>query len=248
MDFEREPTPLRAVQGVAEPLLVLGLAFLLILALSAALVPEGLSEAGGETPDFTDLVRERPRMVPMFLAIQAAVLLFAGLALIRWRVAPGLPQNRQGPLRAVLFGVAGGIVAIVSSAFLSFLLTLAGWPVQEQAWLEELLLEPLLIRQLAPWIVVAAPIAEEVFFRGYMFRFMEQRLGFRAGLLLSSAVFATIHLNPSGLPVYMVIAVVMALVYRYSGNLLSPIVAHATLNGTVLLASAFVPASGTILL
>jgi len=248
MDFEREPTPLRGVRGVAEPLLVLGLAFLLILALSAALVPEELSEAGGEAPDFTDLVRERPRMVPIFLAIQAAVLLTAGLALIRWRVAPVPPEKRQGPLRAVLLGVAGGIVAIVSSALLGVLLTLAGWPVQEQVWLEELLLEPLLIRQLAPWIVVAAPIAEEVFFRGYMLRFMEQRLGFRAGLLLSSAVFATIHLNPSGIPVYMVIAVVMALVYRYSGNLLSPIVAHATLNGTILLASAFVPASGTILL
>jgi len=46
----------------------------------------------------------------------------------------------------------------------------------------------------------------------------------------------------------MVIAVVMALVYRYSGNLVSPIVAHATLNGTVLFASAVVSRSGTILM
>ena len=248
MEIEFEPTPLSALRGVAEPLLALGLAFLLILVLSAALVPADLSEAEGERPEFQDLVRERPRMVPWFLAIQATVLLFAGLALMRWRLRPEPTEQRQGTLRAVLLGLAGGVAAIVSSAILSVLLTLVGWPVQEQAWLEELLLEPLLMRQLAPWIVVVAPIAEEIFFRGYMLRFMAQRLGFQAALLLSSAVFAMIHLNPSGLPVYMMIAVVMALVYRYSGNLLSPIVAHAVLNGTVLLASAYVPQSGTIFL
>jgi len=248
IEDERETSPLRALRGVAEPLLALGLAFLLILFLTAALVPDEISEGTEETADFLDLVREKPRMVPKFLGIQAAVLLIGGLALIRWRVAPRRARKRQGPLRATLTGVAGGVIAIVSSAVLSVLLTLAGWPVQEQVWIEELLLEPLLVWQLAPWIVIAAPIAEEVFFRGYMFRFMEQRIGFQAGLLLSSAVFAMIHLNPSGLPVYMVIAMVMTMVYRHSGSLVSPIVAHATLNGTVLLASAFVPASGTIFL
>ena len=248
MEIEREPSPLGAVRGVAEPLLALALAFLLILVLSASLVPEEISEETGETPDFMDLVRERPRVVPKFLAIQAAVLLLGGLALIRWRVVPDRTRRRQGPVRAVLTGLAGGVIAIVSSALLSVLLTLAGWPVQEQAWLQELLLEPLVIWQLAPWIVIAAPVAEEVFFRGYMFRFMEQRIGFQAGLLLSSVVFATIHLNPSGLPVYIVIAMVMTLVYRHSGSLVSPIVAHATLNGSVLLASAFVPVSGTLFL
>lgn len=248
MDLEQEVTPFRALQGVAEPLLVLGVVFLLILALSAALLPAEISLPTGETPDFLDLVRERPRLVPKFMAIQAAVLLLAALTMIRWRVTPRPVRKRQGPLRAALTGLAGGVLAVVSSACLSVLLTLAGWPVQEQAWIEELLLEPSLLWQLAPWIVIAAPIAEELFFRGYMFRFMDRRLGFQAGLLLSSAVFASIHLNPSGLPVYMVIAIVMALVYRYSGNLISPIVAHATLNGTVLLASAYLPTSGTIFL
>jgi membrane protease YdiL (CAAX protease family) len=246
VEIEPEPAPLSALRGVAEPLLVLGLAFLLILALSAAFVPDELPETGGDRPEFRDLVREQPRMVPVFLAIQATVLLVGGLLMMRWRVPREPSAGRQGALRAALVGVGGGIAAIGASAVLSGLLALVGWPVQEQPWLQELLLEPVLIRHLAPWIVVAAPIAEEVFFRGYMLRFMERRLGFRAALLLSSLVFAVIHLNPSGLPVYLVIAVVMALVYHYSGNLISPIVAHATLNGTILLASALVPASGTI--
>jgi membrane protease YdiL (CAAX protease family) len=242
---------------VAEPLLALGIAFLLITTLSLFLLPAGGSEPPGDVgpeseaarpPDFLDFMRDQPRAVPKFLAIQAAVLLLAGSLLIRWRVKPRSSEPRWGLLRAALLGAAGGVAAVVLSAVTSVLLTLAGWPVREQAWIDELLGERQLIWQLAPWIVIAAPIAEEVFFRGYMFRFMEQRLGFRAGLLLSSVVFAAIHLNPSGLPVYTVIAVVMAWVYRRSGNLASPIVAHATLNTTVLFASAIAPPSATIFL
>jgi membrane protease YdiL (CAAX protease family) len=243
------------LQAVAEPLVALAVSFLLILALSMLLLPQESADRpdpaarAHDAPsgsDFLDLVQERPRMVPRFLAVQAAVFLLIGFLLIRWRVEPRPSETRWDAPRAVLLGLGGGVAAVVASAVLSLLLTFAGWPVQEQAWIQELLGEPRLVWSLAPWIVLVAPVAEEVFFRGYMLRFMERRLGFRAGLLLSSVVFAAIHLNPSGLPVYMVIAMVMALVYRRSRNLLSPIVAHATLNGTVLLAGASLPPSGTL--
>jgi membrane protease YdiL (CAAX protease family) len=246
----------RAVlQGVVEPLLALLLATLLILALGALLLPdldgqarEGPEAAGGNGTGsgLHDLVLEQPRLVPRILALQSGVFLVAGLLLVRLRVQGGPDFPRSGLLRAVLLGLAGGVAALVGSGLLGFLLTLAGWPVEEQAWLAELLREPQRLGPLIPWIVVAAPVAEEVFFRGYMFRFMERRLGFRAALLLSSAVFAAVHLNPSGIPVYLVIAVVMAWVYRLSGRLISPIVAHATLNGVVLLASAMAPGSGRL--
>ena len=191
--------------------------------------------------DIADLVQAEPGLLPKVLSIQAAVFLLAGLLMVRFRVDPTRSGPRYGPLRASLLGVGGGVAAIVLSVVTGLLLKLLGWPVHEQAWLEELLGQGDVVWKLAPWIVVIVPIAEEVFFRAYMFRFLAQRLGFVTGLLLSSAVFATIHLNPSGFPVYMIIAAVMAWVYRRSGNLASPIFAHMTLNGTVLLAGTMVP-------
>ena len=39
------------------------------------------------------------------------------------------------------------------------------------------LADPEALLKLAPWIVVTMPIAEEVFFRGYLYRFVAQRAG-----------------------------------------------------------------------
>jgi membrane protease YdiL (CAAX protease family) len=191
--------------------------------------------------DINALVLEEPDLLPKFLTVQAAIFLVAGSILAGLRVDGKRFAPRSGRWRAVLLGLGGGIAAILLSVVMGLLLKLVGWPVHEQAWLEELLGDRDVIWRLAPWIVVVVPIAEEVFFRAYMLRFMAQRLGFLAALILSSIVFAAIHLNPSGFPVYVVIAAVMAWVYRRSGSLVSPILAHMTLNGTVLLVGTLVP-------
>ena len=66
-----------------------------------------------------------------------------------------------------------------------------GLPVREQADpREQLLADPVTsCCRLAPWIVIAAPLAEEVFFRGYLFRFVGQGAGRPAGYLASSLLF-----------------------------------------------------------
>jgi len=124
--------------------------------------------------------------------------------------------------------------AIAFSAALGALLKAIGLPVEEQLWLEELFTRSDAVLRLSPWVVLVAPISEELFFRHYVLRFISTHAGLASGVVLSSLMFALIHLNPSGFLIYLGIGVIFAWVYQRTGRILAPIVAHATLNGVVL--------------
>ena len=183
-----------------------------------------------------------PRVLPALMSIQAIVFLVTGWLLARMRV-PQPPTHRVSPSQALLYGVGGGVVALIASAAIAALLRLLGLPVEEQEWLTELFTDPVALAWLAPWIVLFGPIAEEVFFRRYAFRAIRRGLGVPGGLLISSALFAMVHFNPSGFLVYMSIGVVLAAVYERTGRLVAPVVGHVTVNAVVLLVATLTPPS-----
>ena len=78
--------------------------------------------------------------------------------------------------------------------------------------------------------IIAAPLAEEGLFRGVFFPAM-RRYGFpNAALWLTSLAFAAIHGNALIFIPLVLLAVVLALLYERTGNLLSSIACHATFN------------------
>ncbi len=79
-------------------------------------------------------------------------------------------------------------------------------------------------------IVIAAPICEELFFRGYIYPAMRGRLGPWGAALLNGLVFSAVHLSLFGLIGRALAGVVFCLLYEYSDNLWSPIAAHAVSN------------------
>jgi hypothetical protein len=125
----------------------------------------------------------------------------------------------------------------VLSGIVSAGLGALGIPVEEQDWLRDVLADRRTVLLLMPWIVLVGPVAEEVFFRGYAFRFIRQEAGFPTGLLVSSVLFAVIHLNVSGFLVYLVIGSVLAWVHERAASLLAPIAGHVTINAVVVLYS-----------
>ena len=173
------------------------------------------------------------------LGIQALVFLVVGGLAIRLRVWPGDPQGGFGP--ALLWGAGGGLAIFAASVGLSLLLQLIGFPVQEQEWIRALLQDRDTVWALTPWLVLLVPLAEEVFFRGYIFRFLSQRVSFTAGLWVSASFFAVIHFNLSGLLIYLVIGLALAGVYAKARNLLAPVAAHVVHNGLVLLTAILYP-------
>ncbi len=77
---------------------------------------------------------------------------------------------------------------------------------------------------------VVAPVVEEIFFRGFIFRgYLEQKGTFRA-FLFSATLFAAVHLNgPALLPIF-AMAVLLSFLYYRSGSIVPGIVAHGVNN------------------
>lgn len=84
---------------------------------------------------------------------------------------------------------------------------------------------------------VAAPICEEIFFRGMVFRYLRARWPLWAAAPVSALVFGAAHVNPaSGLlivPVIAFIGLMLALVYERTGSLTNSILMHALNNGVL---------------
>jgi membrane protease YdiL (CAAX protease family) len=88
---------------------------------------------------------------------------------------------------------------------------------------------------------VLAPLAEEIFFRGYVFRAMSARKGYARGLVYSSMLFGLVHFNLAAFLPLTVGAVLLAVSYRRSGSLWTPIVAHALNNAFAFTLLTFFP-------
>jgi membrane protease YdiL (CAAX protease family) len=85
--------------------------------------------------------------------------------------------------------------------------------------------------------VVVAPVAEELFFRGFLYRSLRVRHGYWFAGLVSSILFGLVHFQPEGLlaslPLMVgVTAAAMAWAYLYdrAGSILVPVTSHMAFN------------------
>lgn len=80
---------------------------------------------------------------------------------------------------------------------------------------------------------VVSPFVEELFFRGLLYGFF-RRWGVAAGVILSTAVFAGLHLPGTALPVTQVIGgIVFCLAYEKGKSLMTPYIIHALGNAAI---------------
>src|ERR1700682_3593016 len=77
---------------------------------------------------------------------------------------------------------------------------------------------------------VAAPICEEVFFRGMLFQLLRTRVALWAAVLLSAMAFGLAHASPALLPTFVYMGIVLAVVYTRTGWLTNNILLHALSN------------------
>ena len=86
---------------------------------------------------------------------------------------------------------------------------------------------------------VAAPLCEETFFRGMLFRLLRARGPLWAAVLLSAIAFGLAHASPAVslalLPVFTYMGIVLAVTYAWTGSLTNSVLLHALNNavGTV---------------
>ncbi len=172
------------------------------------------------------------------LVLQLVVFAVALLPLL----AAGRPYNRLlGPTRTtgamVAIGLASGVaVAVLAYALnaIVVLLTGAEEPVQQQL-LQDALAGGLPLVLVSVLAVIVAPLVEEVIFRGVLFRAMADRINLGVALVLSSAIFAVIHVEvvlsqPAALVGLFVVGFVLAVAFHLTGNIMVPILGHAVFN------------------
>lgn len=81
---------------------------------------------------------------------------------------------------------------------------------------------------------VIAPIAEEIMFRGFLYRLLRKRLPTWAAVLISAALFSVLHGIPPLIPMLFFLGVVFALVVERTRSLYCSIILHALQNSVAL--------------
>lgn len=99
------------------------------------------------------------------------------------------------------------------------------------------------ITELAPLFsiitVLIAPILEEIVFRKIIFGALYKRMNFILAGIISAVIFGLIHLDPTHLLIYTAMGLVFAYLYVKTKRIIVPIIAHAGMNGIVVLIQTF---------
>lgn len=186
-----------------------------------------------------------------YLVQAAAGELGLGIAVLGWvRVVDHAPFSALGlprrPLGDLGVGVlAGAILVVIGDAALvlvrELVILVSGHPPRQPdqvvacvrgGW----------VWAIAPVIILAAPLGEELFFRGYLYQGFRRRLPVWGAALSSGLIFGASHFAGVDfltlIPGLAVVGIGLALVYERRQSLLASMTAHATFNVVGLLAIA----------
>jgi len=217
----------------------LGIAFFSVLILiSPNLVVLGI--AG--TDVLETVVQDSTSLIVLNLVVGLVLqLIVFGLALLPV-LSAGRPFSRLfGPTRTtpamILIGLATGLVVAVASYTVNAIAVLITGSTEavEQQLLQDAMAGGLPLALVLLLAIVAAPLTEEVIYRGVLFRALAGRTTVTLGAVLSAAVFALIHVEvvfsqPIALLGLFTIGLLLAVAYHLTGNLVVPIIAHGVFN------------------
>jgi len=136
---------------------------------------------------------------------------------------------RRGGLRTPLATLVGAYLALgiyvgaLEAAGLEGLLPESSFP-------KVAFREPSLAALVGVMALGLAPLAEETFFRGFVFEGLRHRWGLWWSALASGILFGLMHLQVGAMIPFSAIGVVFALAYAYSGSILPSVAAHMAFN------------------
>lgn len=86
-------------------------------------------------------------------------------------------------------------------------------------------------------LLVLAPICEEIFFRGYLYPSLRNRMGMQAAMILNGAIFAAVHFEIAGFLPRFLLGYGLCYLYERNRTLSAPVVGHALYNGLLVILS-----------
>jgi uncharacterized protein len=248
---QRPPEPERgslAAVPIWAPLAGLLIAFvaaaIAAIVIGAAIEAAGRSITQGDTP---------PGLVIGATFVQDLALIAAALLLARiW--SSGVTPATFG-LRPVKIGPAVGWTLLAWGAFflLSYLYFLFVGQPEDQELTRDLNEEDSLTALIGYGVLLAfmAPLAEEIFFRGFVFGVLREKIGVAGGAVATGLVFGLVHATGSPietLGVLVILGVLLCLLYVQTGSILPCIALHALNNGLSFAVTKEIPAPGAVAL
>jgi uncharacterized protein len=190
-----------------------------------------------------DIENDTPPALVVVLTLLQAVIL-AGTAIF-FAGRTRKPRAWHFGLRRAPFWPAVGWATLGMFSFFMcvFLYSVLVMPEGDQSVTEDLGADESTLALVAAGLVVivAAPFAEEFFFRGFFYRALRSRLGVLAAAAIDGVVFGLIHFTGADtlelLPVLGLLGFMFCLVYERTGTLYAVIALHA-LNNSIAYGSA----------
>jgi membrane protease YdiL (CAAX protease family) len=160
-----------------------------------------------------------PQIVAWFVTIRLG---------LQWS---GIPLSTACPLRAFPLRIVPALL-VASYGATILLLEMAGWIPMPESF------RPGMVDQMAQsnWllfllpVVVVAPVAEELFFRGLLLRGYLARYSVTTAVWATAVVFAVFHLNPWQAVVALPLGVAYAWLVLHTGSVLPGMLSHAMVN------------------
>lgn len=168
---------------------------------------------------------------------EALAIALPAVVVIWWA---GLKLGPYLGLRAPTAGqmLVAAVVAALNQPVVSLLTFLAheGLPAELVAKFDakQRMLDAFFAGQATPMLItvaIAAPLGEELFFRGFALPALRRSFGTVFAVLVSGALFSALHMDPVGFVGLLEIGVMLALLRLWSGSLWPSVLAHAVNNG-----------------
>lgn len=180
---------------------------------------------------------------PRGIAVAALALDVALMAVVYVRVVrPGaiswhrMGLERAGLRRRVLLGLAFGFLLLVASAVLESMMERLGIrQTQTQLFGSVRGASPAEFLLVLIAGAIVAPVVEEIYFRGFVFRAYLDQKGLRRAFVYSAGLFAIVHLNLAAFVPIFTMGLLLSLFYRRTESLIPGIVAHAVNNAAAFL-------------
>jgi len=212
-------------------LLFIGIVFLIFAGLTAG--------AGGREDDNVPIDQKlRPDVLVISMFFQVLLMAMA-CAFVGWRIKAsewlGLRWKKWW------LAIAIAPVTVFFMWCVMGVLAFSGWntwlehsfdieSMQESIKLLQESKDPLTVILMAVAAVIVAPITEEVVFRGYLYAAAKRFCGPVGAILFSSLVFAAAHGNVVALAPLFLLAVLLCLIYEFTGSIWASIAVHFCFN------------------
>ncbi len=150
---------------------------------------------------------------------------------LRWHSWPWVLLIAPGTVMLMWFFFG----TLQASGYMEWMESLGVESVQDTVKLLQTTKDPLILGLMAFAAVIAAPVCEEIVFRGYFYPAAKKFAGPWVAAIVSALVFAAAHSSLSALLPLFIFGCVLVFVYEKTGSLWAPIAVHFCFNGATVL-------------